>query len=614
MSIKLGTKNIVGAKLGSHNICKIYKGSALYMDFCGGEQPEIEDGCILYSTNGDSTYRINNTAPSINAPSNVKDYVDCSTKGRSITTLRNMFNVSTDTGKQNFTKIDLSHLDLSTITDKIYTIQQTFTKNYFLKEVLINLPEKLINDTIDNYVSGYASMQYTFAYCPVEKITSNLAFYELLYNFCPIMGISNDNLDKVIYTITDGKKDDILYKPYTGNSNYIILTQKVSGTESVKYNNSSHSISRQSDYDNTYHRLGVEPTNFTSLEGFLQGNSNVTEFNGMRMNMSNCTSLVNAFYTSTLKRIKVTNWDVSNVDDFSGCFWDSTMEEIDLRGWKPKKTAKVSKMFAVIDGVKRILIPDFPAFDDMETIFSGIWTEGVEYIKCSCDFYEKVRESKTHCGLNNRFDNIEWDYECYAPYSIIYSTNSTSNSNNFTVNEKSPNKYKPVSNATDNLLTFDDTDVTNLNNFADNIVNLTKVKFVGEWDTPNLISVGHMFSNSENLVTIDGIEKIDFSNVVNMNYMFYNCKNLRNIDLSKLNVNKNETIGVRFMFYQCNIDFLDFTAFNGATLGAESNFITESHIKKIRCYQPFKDWCYEQYNKNRYFFTYIDEVEWDIVS
>lgn len=571
VGIKFKQKDIIGGFYKGHRLCKIYKGMRLVSDFCGGgdDTPEIDDGCILYSTNGDSTYRINNTTPSINTPSNAKNYVDCSTKGVKITTLRNMFFVSTDTGKQNFTKIDLSHLDLSTITDLIYTFQQTFAKNYSLREVLINLPEKVIENAIDS-TTGYASMQYMFAYSPIEKITSNIAFYKLLYNFCPIMGISNENLEKIDYTITDGEKEDILLEPYTGLYNYMIVTQKVSGVEVVRYNGSSYSLSRQSDYDGTYHRLGVITTKYTSLDNFLQGNTNVTEFNGMRMNMSNCTSISKAFNTSTLERIKVTNWDVSNVSDFSNCFQGSVIEEIDLSGWKPNKSANVDGMFAVSNGVKRILIPEFQAFYNMDGIFDGITADSIEYIKCSCKFYKKVDGSETHCGLYDRFNNIVWDYECngdeddeddnYPPYSILYSTNSQPTTSKFYINGKATTD-SPQPNKTDELYTFKvDGVLTSLRNTLKSMGNLTSVKFVGEWDTSKVTDMYNFIYTNANLVSVSGkIADFDITSVTTMNGVISSNTNLESVDISNWKLGNKLTnayaVNIQGNNIYCSCDF-----------------------------------------------------------
>lgn len=327
--------------------------------------------------------------------------------------------------------------------------------------------------------------------------------------------------------------------------------------------------------------------------------------------MSKCTSLNLTFGNteSLLTLDGYQNWKFPSNCDLYGTFTRTGLVDLDLSGWADNGAYMGMYFMDVNPNLESLNVCGwelsnmyFTSSDEMPKL---------NKIYCSDEVYQRYSQLCTR---------IDWDnvrhYNCeYPPYSIIYSTGLVDETNHFYINNSTTaGKYTIKNQVSDELLTFDNvTNVTSMDKFANNEDGLTEIEFVGNWDTPNMKYAGNMFSECERLAKIDGLEKLDFSKTTDMNFMFSNCLALRNIDMSKWRVNKDEEIHTMYMFQNCSIDLLDFTAFNGATISGTYMF-SHANIKTIRCYQSFKDWCYEQYNKDHSFFTYIDEVEWEIVN
>ena len=83
---------------------------------------------------------------------------------------------------------------------------------------------------------------------------------------------------------------------------------------------------------------------------------------------------------------------------------------------------------------------------------------------------------------------------------------------------------------------------------------------VSNFNTPNVINMGHMFQECSSLIDLD-ISNFNTSKVTNMSTMFMNCSSLTALDLSNFNTSK--VTNMNFMFNGCsNLTSLDLSNFN----------------------------------------------------
>lgn len=154
--IKIGKKSVVGAKLGSHNILKVYMGSDLYADFTGGGGGGGEiTGTFTYSPAEEGlTFFINSMAYR-----DVEGNGTVAYDGKGVITKMSAFCVL----KLNIVEIDLTELDMSNVTD----VSSMFEGNEKLNT--INFGETLNPSIIERYGRMlYNNKSLTDIYCTQE--------------------------------------------------------------------------------------------------------------------------------------------------------------------------------------------------------------------------------------------------------------------------------------------------------------------------------------------------------------------------------------------------------------------------------------------------------------
>lgn len=226
--------------------------------------------------------------------------------------------------------------------------------------------------------------------------------------------------------------------------------------------------------------------------------------------------------------------------------------------------------------------------------------------------------------------------EEYPQYSILYSTNDISVTKPFYING-SATSYYPKNNVTDELLTFDIDELTSLQYFCYYMGQcLTKIKFVGEWDTRSLTNMRYSLAYCKNITEID-IRNLDTRNVVNMEQTFSDLTNIKTLDLSYLDVSNVTNMGGLFawcqhierlnlsgwntskvtnmgsMFSMClYLDELDLSGWSVSSVKEMDNMFGNCYPKTIKCPQAFKDWCIT--NKTAIALTNADTINWLITD
>ena len=100
-----------------------------------------------------------------------------------------------------------------------------------------------------------------------------------------------------------------------------------------------------------------------------------------------------------------------------------------------------------------------------------------------------------------------------------------------------------------------DWDVSNVEDMSVMFYRCEKLTSVGDlsnWDISNVTYISYMFNDCEQLKSVGNLSNCDISNVKNISYMFHNCCNLKSVgDLSNWNVSK--VINMGFMFKESGI-------------------------------------------------------------
>lgn len=259
----------------------------------------------------------------------------------------------------------------------------------------------------------------------------------------------------------------------------------------------------------------------------------------------------------------------------------------------------------------------------------------------------------------------------YPPYSILYSTNSSTTGHPFNINGNSTGIYAQP-NKTDELVTFDVSDgITSLNRFSYSILNTTSINIVGEWDTTKVTDLSESFTSNTNLQNIKGLDKFITPNIENIQSMFSTCGNLKEVDftncvtknlkniqylfyndyklttiigienlnvenitsmanlfnrcesLTELDLSNWETANVNntsYMFNYCtSLERLDLSKFDMSKVTNSRNyqymFEKCSSLKYIKCTQAFKDWCEERKSSiGLSAGDLFNSITWDIVN
>lgn len=236
-------------------------------------------------------------------------------------------------------------------------------------------------------------------------------------------------------------------------------------------------------------------------------------------------------------------------------------------------------------------------------------------------------------------ESVDEPEQEYQPYSILYSSGSSTTTNRFYINTYSTGD-SPQPNKVNELYKFNISKLTSFNNFCYGLYNLTSIKFVGEWDSNSLNDMTSMFNQCTNLEVIKGIEKINPENVTKMTSSFISCRKLKELDLSSWNTPRLESTNrmfyycselkklnlsnfstrnltdVYYMFYGCNsLEELDISKFDIST--SNSSYIGYmfdgcTSLNYIKCTQKFMDWC--KTNKTKIRLDNFDTITWDIVD
>ena len=123
------------------------------------------------------------------------------------------------------------------------------------------------------------------------------------------------------------------------------------------------------------------------------------------------------------------------------------------------------------------------------------------------------------------------------------------------------NRYNKFGKGTkDNPIDFNDVDVSNIDSFYDNNINIgifEDLKFeyidISDWDVSNVKNMVGMFYKCKQLKSIGDISDWDVSNVEDMSVMFYRCEKLTSVgDLSNWDISNVRDISSMF----CNCEQL----------------------------------------------------------
>ena len=168
----------------------------------------------------------------------------------------------------------------------------------------------------------------------------------------------------------------------------------------------------------------------------------------------------------------------------------------------------------------------------------------------------------------------------------------------------------------DKPVDFNDVDVSNIDSFYDNDINIgifentkfeyidisnwdvsrvenmrcmfqecTQLKSIGDlsnWDILKVNDMNHMFADCYHLKSVDNLSNWDVSNVKDMSFMFFNCYSLKSVgDLSNWNVSK--VTYMSYMFYGCTRlkSVGDLSKWNVSNVKFMNNAFKESGITNI---------------------------------
>lgn len=179
--LKLGNKTVKGAKLGSHNILKVYRGSNLYADFTGGGGG---GNTFTYTASINCTMTVNNTTT---ITLEKGDNVQYTYNGEKITSLR--------FDNPYFTSIDFTGFDMSTIT----IASSMFAGSFMLQSIVFD--ESFMPTTLNNLLGSSEVKEITCTKELKDLIYANEGQNQNLY-----VGKTKAQLDQI--------KWNIIYPPY----------------------------------------------------------------------------------------------------------------------------------------------------------------------------------------------------------------------------------------------------------------------------------------------------------------------------------------------------------------------------------------------------------------
>lgn len=435
--IKIGNKKAVGGYLGGLPICKIYKGEVMYMDFCGGggDYPsDVKPNSIIYTTNGDFAYRLNDNASyTFSTQGAVKNYVDerpCDIG--EINSIYGFCTANNITGRhpENLVKLDLSHLRV-----KLPIVSDISNYNWLTSafQGCTSLEELNLTDTFnisEVAYDGYAYPYSTGYYCwntwlgntpNLKRIYCDADFYRWLcatwIGAAKTQEMFND-IEFIVKGLTKEEAYEIGFcTPLVKERQNIIIAHSV-GTQTgdtyrkININGSAVTPNVLFTLDSKSALLFSISLRPTSLNKVFYSKYFKT-VNCLYLDTSEVTDLNMAFYGSDIGEVFINNWDVSNVQDFTNSFYmfsqaifNAKIDTLDISKWKPNPDAKFETMFASCN-VRKLMINSFPALSgNIKNFFNGI---KAEEIHVSREFYEDIITRKEDFGLNKTtFTAIDW--------------------------------------------------------------------------------------------------------------------------------------------------------------------------------------------------------------
>lgn len=560
MTIKLGTKNIVGGYIGSSRLCKIYKGSALYMDFCGGGE-ELWEGCddgfdynsyppysMLVSTNGTPMW----PAYTYNDYSDYSGGVYADAAGG-----RKTFNI-----EANWDRHLITLTDYNTFPNGVEGLFKLFDNLGCVTEIIFvgewPKPIKVLTMAFEGNPLEFLDLtQLTFD----DDLWYNKCFYDNGDYTCKVTERQKEFIDT-----TNNHGDGLLSSWFSkySNPNFIYCGQQYPDElyppYSILYSTNGSNV--YNDFKINGKDSGVRPQpNMTDELVTFDVGDGLTSLNRFCYSLTNLTSLkfvgkwdtskVTDFlyfvsYNGSLETLEgIKDFDISAATDMGYCLVGNvTLKEVDISGW------------VFNENLSTYRIPTIQA----------------DKIYCSCDFKTALFSNTIAKTYNNDtyFENmITTPSECPLPEmenAIFYKANSTSNSNYFKVNG-SNTLLRPTSETTGSYYIFGKKDFSSgyskgLYQFAYNIKNLTYIEFLPTWNIGAATSAYYMFYGCSSLEDVKGLEIIDWTNITDLTSMFSYCENLKNIDLSPLS-SCNEIINASMVFNSCKkITEADISYFN----------------------------------------------------
>lgn len=437
MSVKIGNKKAVGGYLGGLPICKIYKGEVLYMDFCGGggDYPsDVKPNSIIYTTNGDFAYRLNDNASyTFSTQGAVENYVD--ERPSEIGEINSIYGFCTLSGitnrhPENLVKLDLSHLRVKlpivNSIDNHSWLTNAFQGCTSLEELNLtdtfNIGEVAYDGYAYPYSTGRLNWSAWLGNTPnLKRIYCDADFYRWLCATWIGAAKTQEMFDDIEFIVKGFTKEEAyeigFCTPLVKESQNMIFAHSTGTSTSDNYrkiniNGSAVSATAMFSIDNKSALIFTISSRPTSLNKVCYLKYFKT-LNCLYLDTSQVTDLYQAFYATDAEEVFINNWDVSNVQNFYQAFYqfplsiyNPRMETLDLSKWRPSSDANFEQMFVLLNA-RKLMINSFPALSgNIKNFFTEIKTEEIHV---SREFYEDLITRIEDFGLtNDKFNAINW--------------------------------------------------------------------------------------------------------------------------------------------------------------------------------------------------------------
>ena len=157
-----------------------------------------------------------------------------------------------------------------------------------------------------------------------------------------------------------------------------------------------------------------------------------------------------------------------------------------------------------------------------------------------------------------KYDDTEFEVLKEAKNVYLHYVGDGSNITNPKGNTSCYRMFEDFEGTNLDLLNFDTSNVTNMNNMFSDCKSLENLN-LSRFNTKNVVNMSGMFFNCEKLEYLD-ISSFNTNNVKTTNCMFMDCKNLKELDLSNFSISNVKTMDYMF-FGCCNLVKLDVSSF-----------------------------------------------------